>query len=234
MSSINTPDTSHLTAKEFENVYEPAEDSFILLDALENELKQIQQFKPTFAVEIGPGSGIISAALANLTLAEKQSQKLCMVFSCDINISACKATQHTAYMNGVSSNVEIICSDVLTGLTDRLIGKIDLVVCNPPYVVTSDEELINVKINKTGRYGIDTSWAGGQQGCASVTNSLVEALPQILSPKGACYLVLEQSNKPDDIGRYAESLGLNPSIIMKRRAGRELLFVMKLTKAPST
>ena len=107
-------------------MYEPAEDSFILLDALEIEVQEIQELKPTFAVEIGPGSGIISAAIANLTLAKNLPQKLCIVFSCDINLSACKATKQTAHKNGVSSNVEIICSDILTGLSDRLIEKVDL------------------------------------------------------------------------------------------------------------
>ena len=110
-------------------MYEPAEDSFILLDALEIEVKKIQELKPTFAVEIGPGSGIISTAVANLKLNENLSQKLCMVFSCDINISACKATQRTAYKNGVFSNVEVICSDLLGGLIDRLSGNIDLGMC---------------------------------------------------------------------------------------------------------
>lgn len=229
MCTIDTPDISHLNHEDFETVYEPAEDSFILLDALEIELSEIRKLKPTFAVEVGPGSGILSAALANITSNEECSEKLCMVFACDINLSACKATKKTASKNNASSNVEVICSDLLVGIADRLRGKIDLVFCNPPYVVTSDEELLHVKSSGIGTAGIEASWAGGKQGCASVTNCLLNILPKILSPRGVCYIVLEQSNKPDIVGEYAESLGLTQTVILKRRAGRELLLVMKFT-----
>ena len=173
---------------DFETVYEPAEDSFILLDALEIEIYKIQDLKPTFALEIGPGSGIISAAIANITVDAKQLKKLCFLFSCDINLSACKATQLTVNQNKVSSNVGVICSNLVQSLIHRFNQNIDLVVCNPPYVITSDEELNNVKNTDTFNVGIDAAWAGGKFGCTSVTYSLIQLLPKILSPKGNCFI----------------------------------------------
>jgi len=40
-----TPDISHITTENYNDVYEPAEDSFLLMDALENDVQFIKKIR---------------------------------------------------------------------------------------------------------------------------------------------------------------------------------------------
>ncbi|KAG8156259.1 hypothetical protein JTE90_003066 [Oedothorax gibbosus] len=124
-------DYSALKKDIFENVYEPAEDTFILVDALEKNLGLIQQLKPAICLEIGSGSGVVISSLGK---ALQNPYYLCT----DLNPIAASATQTTSKSNGLQ--VDIIITNLVDGL-ERLQNSVDLLICNPPYGVTPSEEV---------------------------------------------------------------------------------------------
>lgn len=86
-------DTPIWNLKSTQDVYEPAEDSFLLLDALEADLSIIRDKKPTVVLEVGSGSGIIITALA------KALNNSAHCIAVDISKQACQTTQETAGLN---------------------------------------------------------------------------------------------------------------------------------------
>ncbi|WWD22806.1 hypothetical protein CI109_107300 [Kwoniella shandongensis] len=214
--SLPTPQIAHLTEDDYEHVYEPAEDSFILLDALEADAEELRHAKPIICVEIGSGSGIASTFLSNLLGASSS-----LVISTDINHYACQATARTAQANDTTLN-PVLCN-LVDPLMPRLENKIDILLFNPPYVPTDLNEMENTQSLRD----IGGAWAGGNEGMV-VTNVVLEQLPRLLSPGGRLYLVAVAQNKPTVIADQLLARGLLVKVL-QRRAGRERLHVMRVT-----
>ncbi|WVQ82633.1 hypothetical protein IAT38_004765 [Cryptococcus sp. DSM 104549] len=214
--SLPTPYIAHLTEDDYEHVYEPAEDSFILLDALEAEAEALRHSQPVVCVEIGSGSGIASVFLSKL-LGPGSS----LVISTDINLYACGATIRTAEANQVSLD-PVRCS-LMGPLIRQLGNKVDVLIFNPPYVPTATNEMLATQYE----HDIGGAWAGGQDGMA-VTDILLDQLPLILAPGGRLYLVAIHQNRIQDIGTRMALIGLQSKEILRRRAGRELLCVVRI------
>lgn len=114
------------TIKVIPHVYEPSEDSFLLAEAALSGIKNSERI-----LEVGCGSGIVSAVIKANTKAE--------VVGIDINPHAATCSKE----NGI----EVIRGDLLSCIK----GRFDMIIFNPPYLPTGEKvrikEWINVAID---------------------------------------------------------------------------------------
>jgi hypothetical protein len=87
----------------------------------------------------------------------------------------------------VHQRVEMVLCDLASALLPRLSGQIDLLLFNPPYVPTPDEEV--------ERGGLAAAWAGGARG-RRVIDRLLAVVPSLLSPRGEMFMVAVHENEP--------------------------------------
>lgn len=210
---------AHIPRDTFEHVYEPREDTFLFLDALEQEKEfLVKLVQPTICLEIGPGSGVVSAFVS--TLLEEQHA---VFLSCDINPKAAATARETIQRACKKQHhvADTVIGDLCSPFGSRIDGRVDLLLFNPPYVVTDEDEV--------GCSDIRAAWAGGVNGMA-VTSRFLPCISKLLSPQGACYMVLLQENDPLSIAKkLAEDQWLMPKMIMKKTAKNERLSVWRFT-----
>ncbi|KAK8049472.1 hypothetical protein PG994_011202 [Apiospora phragmitis] len=162
---LPTPDTSHVA---FERVYEPAEDSYLLLDTLSSESEtaflrsrfgggsstnattSAGTIPAPFVVEIGPGSGVV-IGFVNAHASHIFGTSSVLTAAIDVNRHACTATRETVRKAAadVSSTTSssppkksgsgTFLGAVQGDLTAPLrSGSVDVLIFNPPYVPTEE------------------------------------------------------------------------------------------------
>ncbi|XP_072513481.1 methyltransferase N6AMT1 [Salminus brasiliensis] len=212
-----TPLYSHAGRGPFSEVYDPAEDSFLLIDALEKDADLLKQSRPAVCLEVGSGSGVVSAFLASVTGPE--ALYLCT----DLNPAAAQCTAETSRCNKL--DLQPVITDLTECLLPRLKGMVDVLLFNPPYVVTPSKEV--------GSHGIEASWAGGKGG-REVMDRFFPEVPHLLSNKGLFYLVTVSDNNPEEILALLRNSGLRGTMCLSRQAGRERLSILRFSKSDVT
>lgn len=191
-------------------VYEPCDDSFALVDALLADRKNLLEHQPTLCLELGCGSGYVITSLALIVGQEAH------YIATDINPHAVRVTRETLEAHGV--HAELITTNIASGLEKRLAGLVDVIVVNPPYVPTPEDEV--------GREGIGSAWAGGENG-RSVIDKILPVADNLLSEKGWLYLVTLTENNPSEICLQMKEKGYASRIIVQRLTEEENLQIIK-------
>lgn len=251
---LPTPNTSHVP---YERVYEPAEDSFLLLDTLSSDSERSflsQRFSSTvpLIVEVGTGSGVV----LGFTNAHTQTifgKREVLTAGVDMNLFACRATVETAeraQIDNPDSHGMYLGSCMGDLMAPWRRNTIDVLIFNPPYVPTSEmpsrpDDFTHDHFDgdssggDTGRrptfeddsYLLSLSYAGGADGMET-TDRFIEALPDVLSPHGCAYILFCAQNKPDQVRERFLEFGPEWRAVMVgssgKTAGREKLQVIRV------
>lgn len=207
-----------------EKVYDPAEDSFLLLDCFEQDQEYLlEKFPPPstipLVVEIGAGSGIVT------TFVKQSILKDGIYIATDLNPHACKAVLQTAEENKVNDEKLESCQmDLTCGIKNK---QVDILIFNPPYVPA--EEVPAVPETDDDESWLDLALCGGPQGM-DVTWKVLHGLETILSKNGVAYILFCARNNPMDVKRDMEQLGWEVDKVIERKAGWEVLSILRFQK----
>ena len=114
-------------------IYEPAEDSFLMSEALKERVPKMLIENPNLKfIEIGCGSGI------NMETAKEVGVKIKNIMGCDINNEAVEHCKRLGF------------SCIKSDLFDNVDGKCDVITFNPPYLPKDKKEPKSSRVETTG------------------------------------------------------------------------------------
>lgn len=184
-------------------VYEPAEDSFLLAENIKVTLRDE-------VLEIGTGTGIIAI------IAARGARN---VVATDINPNAIECTTKNLITNRVF-NVELREGDLFDPVEGE---KFNLIIFNTPYLPTEEDDAAADELN--------VAWDGGSDG-RKVIDRFLDGLSEHLEQNGRVMLVQSSLSNVEKTLTRLEELGLQASVTASKKCFFEeiILITAKYSK----
>lgn len=185
-------------------VYEPAEDTYLLAKNLDIERKDE-------VLEIGTGTGLIAVYTA---------QRTKNVVATDINKHAIKCALKNTISNK-TYNLELRHGDLFEPITNE---KFDLILFNTPYLPTSEDEKLDGNLNAAFDGGLD-----GRE----VIDKFIGDVKDYLKEEGRVQLVQSSLSDNDKTLQKLQELGFDAEITAREKCFFEEIVVItgKLNKS---
>jgi release factor glutamine methyltransferase len=188
-------------------VYEPAEDTFLLIDSISiNENQTV--------LEIGAGTGIIA-----LSCAQKGATVICS----DINPYAVTIIQRNINENRDKLKGSI---EVRRGYLFQVLKKdesFDIIIFNPPYLPTRLDE----KVDDGGWFDIAVD--GGKTGLET-TRRFLASVSQYLKPRGEGYYIFSTLSDKELLTAYIKEANLKDAVVSTLSFDQETIEVHKVSR----
>jgi len=172
----------------YENVYGPAEDSFLFAENLVAKKNEV-------VLDMGTGCGILGIIVAD---------KAAKVVVVDINPYAVRCAKENAKLNGVLHKMCFVQGDLFAPI--RTEEKFDEVLFNAPYLPSKPSE---------DESWLGRAWAGGATG-RQVINRFICQAPEHLKENGCILLMQSTLSNVNETSRRFRKRGLRTSIVAKR------------------
>jgi release factor glutamine methyltransferase len=172
-----------------ENVYEPAEDSFLFAENL--DVKEGER-----VLDMGTGCGILGIIAA---------KKASSVVAVDVNPYAVRCAKQNAQINNVRHKMAFIQDDLFAALQEE--AKFGVILFNAPYLPT--------EAATEGDSWLERAWTGSVTGRQVIDRFISEA-PKHLKRTGRILLMQSTlANVDETVRRFAEC-HFNASIMVDR------------------
>ena len=188
-------------------VYEPAEDTFLLLESI--------HIKPNDNVfEIGTGCGIIA-----LVCASRSANVICT----DINPYAVALAKRNYKRNKcfIQGKFEVRKSSLFSEIKNNEI--FDVIIFNPPYLPTKKDELVG------GSGWFDVATNGGAEGL-KIVKRFIDGLSKYLSKNGKAYFIFSSLSNIKKLSLYISKSKLKAKVVSSYNFIDETLFVYCISK----
>jgi release factor glutamine methyltransferase len=172
-----------------ENVYEPAEDSFLFAENLDIE-------KGAQVLDVGTGCGILAILAA---------EKAASVVAVDLNPYAIRCAKKNSVLNSLRSKMAFVQAGLLTAFNEY--AKFDLILFNAPYLPSDKGEQDSWMVR---------SWAGGVNG-RQVIDQFISQAPSHLKACGRILLMQSTLANAEETIRKFEEYNLKASIRAERK-----------------
>ncbi|ELY51728.1 HemK2/MTQ2 family protein methyltransferase [Natronolimnohabitans innermongolicus] len=188
-----------------DDVYQPAEDSYLLADAAVERLSETAtdaDAKP-LVLEVGTGSGYVANRIDEET---------------DANVVAADLNPH-AVRQARDEGLEAVRADLVAPFAD---DALDAVVFNPPYLPTDPD-------NEWDDW-MERALSGGEDGRAVIDPFLAD-VGRVLAPDGVVYLLVSSLTGVDAVVEEAGEYGFSAVALADESFPFETLTVLALYPA---
>lgn len=195
-----------------ENVLIPRADTEITVEEVISYCKNMKRDNIRI-LDLCTGSGIIAISIGNYI-------KNCEIVAVDISSKALEIAKSNANRNKVGN-----ITWVLSNLFERVEGKFDIIVSNPPYIKKEVISTLEKEVQKEPIIALD----GGKDGL-KFYREIIKKAPNYLKKEGAIFLEIGYDQRQEVLDIINETKEYNKVISKKDLSGNDRMIMAKYQK----